>query len=378
MKSLRWRLTVWFAVSLLGVLAVMTISAHWHLDSELRQEKWERTRPEHPDWILHGSFTDLEVHDILKELLQVWLLVGTPAALLAVIAAYLLARQSLKPVREVNRQLTELGPGTLSHRISAPASDREFRELVQHLNELLSRLETSFGQLQEYTSQVAHELRTPLQLMRLRLEHEASGLKPELAEELQEELARLSNYVESALTIARAEQGRLELGPESIPLKEFLADVIEPFSLLATTSGRKLLWSCPEDLKVWTDRNALKQILFNLLNNALQHGRGNVLLRIRARGDAVTLLIGNGRPEKSQDFNRGLGIGLRLVRALIQQMPKAQAAFRHGKSFYVRLRFPVVTLKPAGQHGKTTVVPPVPNLIQPHKVPGKQLPTKAS
>lgn len=365
MKSLRWRLTLWFAISLLGVLAVMALSAHWHLDSELRQEKWERTRPEHPDWILHGSFTDLEVHDILKELLQVWLLVGTPAALLAVVAAYLLARQSLKPVREVNRQLTGLGPGTLSHRIATPATDPEFHELVQHLNDLLGRLETSFGQLQEYTSQVAHELRTPLQLMRLRLENEASGLKPELAEELQEELARLSNYVESALTIARAEQGRLELGLESIPLKEFLADVIEPFSLLATASGRKLLWSCPDGLKVWTDRNALKQILFNLLNNALQHGRGDVQLRVRARGDTATILVGNGLPEKPQNFNRGLGIGLRLVRALMQQMPQAQATFRRGKFYCVQLRFPVVIPHQTDRKGKTAVVRPALNLTQP-------------
>ncbi|HEU5396278.1 MAG TPA: HAMP domain-containing protein [Verrucomicrobiae bacterium] len=344
MKSLRWRLTCWFAASLLGVLAVMAISAHWHLDSELRQEKWERTRPEHPDWILHGSFTDQEVHDILKELLQVWLLIGTPAIVLAVIAAYLLARQSLRPVRQVNRQLAAMGPGTLSRRITAPATDPEFRELVQHLNLLLGRLENSFGQLQDYTTQVAHELRTPLQLMRLRLENEAAGLKPELAEELQEELARLSSYVESALTIARAEHGRLELHPEDLPLKEFLTDLIEPFALLAATSGRRLFWSCPDAVEIRSDRNALKQVLFSLLNNALQHGAGNVLLRARLRGNHVVVLIGNERPTTMPAAGRGLGIGLRLARALIQQMPGAGVAIRQGKLFCVRLKLP----RPAG------------------------------
>lgn len=340
MKSLRWRLTLWFALSLLGVLAVMALSAHWHLDSELRQEKWERTRPDQPDWILHGSFTDQEVHDILKELIQVWLLIGTPAVVLAVAAAYLLARHSLKPVREVNRQLSGMGPGTLSHRIAAPATDPEFRELVRHLNGLLGRLEASFGQLQEYTSQVAHELRTPLQLMRLRLENEASGLKPELAEELQEELARLSNYVESALTIARAEQGRLELQPERIPLKEFLADVIEPFAILATTLGRKLLWSCPKEAEIWCDRNALKQIMFNVLNNSLLHGMGNVLLRVRVRTGSTSILIENGLPETARNPGKGLGIGLKLVQVLIQQMPKTRMTFRKGRCFCVRFQFP--------------------------------------
>lgn len=340
MKSLRWRLTLWFALSLLGILAVMAISAHRHLDSELRQEKWERTRPEQPDWILHGSFTDREVHDILKELFQVWLLIGTPAVVLAVVAACLLARHSLRPVREVNRQLSEMGPGTLSQRIVAPATDPEFCELVRHLNGLLGRLETSFGQLQEYTSQVAHELRTPLQLMRLRLENEALGLKPELAEELQEELARLSNYVESALTIARAEQDRLELRRERVPLKEFLADVVEPFAMLATTSGRKLLWSCPEGADIWGDRSALKQIMFNVLNNSLQHGTGNVRLRVRIRAASTSILIENGLPENARNPGRGLGIGLRLVQALVQQMPEARMTLRRGRRFCVRFRFP--------------------------------------
>ncbi len=340
MKSLRWRLTLWFAVSLLGVLAVLVISAHWHLDYELRQEKWERTHPQHPDWILHGSFTDQEVHDILGELLQVWFFVGVPTVTLALVAAWLLARQSLRPVREVNQQLAAVGPGTLSRRIAAPAADSEFRELVQHLNGLLGRLETSFQHLQEYTSQVAHELRTPLQLMRLRVENEASGMKPELAEELQEELSRLSNYVESALTIARAEQGRLEVHPESVMLKEFLADTVEPFALLAAESGRKLLWSCPEKLEAWMDRNALKQILFNLLNNALRHSTGDILMRVRSRPEQTIILIGNSVPEKTRKSDEGLGIGLRLVRALTQQLPRTQATFRRGKYFWVRLQVP--------------------------------------
>jgi two-component system heavy metal sensor histidine kinase CusS len=118
---------------------------------------------------------------------------------------------------------------------------------VRRLNELLGRLETSFTQLHEYTSQVAHELRTPLQLMRLQVEAHTAKMEPALAEELQEELARLSSYEETALTIARAEQGRLELKPEAVPLKDFLSDVAEPFIRLAEAERRRLLWYCPKE-----------------------------------------------------------------------------------------------------------------------------------
>lgn len=340
MKSLRWRLTLWFALSLLVVVVVLVVSAHWHLDYELRKEKWERTDPAHPDWILHGSFTDKEVRDILHELLQFWSMVGVPVVGLALIAAYFLARHSTKPVREVNRQLARIGPATLGERVDAPDADPEFSELVRRLNELLGRLETSFTQLHEYTSQVAHELRTPLQLMRLQVELHAAKMEPGLAEELQEELARLSSYVETALTIARAEQCRLELKPETVPLKDFLGDVVEPFSRLATAERRRLLWSCPNEAAAWTDRSALKQILFNLLNNALKHGRGDILFRVRTRANKVSFLIGNRPADQSAKDANGLGIGLRLVRALACQSKGTRLVFRNKAYFWVRLRMP--------------------------------------
>ncbi len=340
MKSLRWRLTLWFGISLLLVVTGLIFAAHRHLDYELRQEKWERTTPAHPDWILHGSFTDKEVHDILGELVQFWVLVGVPLVTLALVAAYFIARRSDRPLREVNRQLSGLGPATLAERLQAPDVDPEVGELVRRVNELLARLELAFAHLQEYTTQVAHELRTPLQLMRLRIEANAAGMKPELAEELQEELARLTSYVENALTIARAEQGRLELHPEALALKEFLADTLEPFSRLAQIEGRRLLWSCPAGIVVQVDRSILKQILFNLLAHALKHGEQDILLRIRPHRGRGSLLLGNRAAARTQTSRQGLGIGLRLVQALAGQMKPTRLCIRRQGYFWVRLQLP--------------------------------------
>lgn len=340
MKSLRWRLTGWFAVSLLMVVSVLVVSAHWHLDYELRKEKWERSNPAQPDWVLHGSFTDKEVHDILGELLKFWVIVGVPTVGLALLAAYFLARHSTKPVRNLNGQLASLEAASLGRRLHAPDASPEIAELVEHLNDLLERLETSFTQLREYSSQVAHELRTPLQLMQLQVELNATKMEPELAEALQEELARLSNYVESALMIARAEQGRLEINPQPLALKDFLIDMVEPFSRLAAANQRRFLWSCPKEATAWTDRNLLKQILFNLLNNALQHGREGILLRVRSCGGSIWFLIGNRPAVRGSKDGNGLGIGLRLVRALVSQLERTKLTFRKTSSFWARLRVP--------------------------------------
>ncbi len=340
MTSLRLRLTLWFGLSLVLVVLVLAGSAYWHLDYELRKEKWERTHPTHPDWTLHASFTEKEVHDILRELVGFWLIVGVPTVGLALGAAYLLARHSMEPVRRVNEQLASLSATTLAQRVSVPENDAELKELARHLNDLLARLERSFAQLQEYTTQVAHELRTPLQLMRLRVEKEAASLDPDLAEELEEELARLSAFVERALTIARAEQGRLETHFEAIALKAFLEDFLEPFSRLAESDGRRLVWCCADGAAVRTDRSAFKQILFNLLNNALRHGTGDIVLRARVRAKAVCLLIGNRVPAEVEKTRPGLGIGLRLVRALAQQLGETRLQTRRAGYYWVKLRMP--------------------------------------
>ncbi|HEX9048734.1 MAG TPA: hypothetical protein VF988_17035, partial [Verrucomicrobiae bacterium] len=120
MKSLRWRLTLWFAISLLVVVIALMGSALWHLDYELRREKWEHTRPSQPDWILHGSFTVQEVRDILGELAGFWLAIGVPLVAAALVAAYFIARRSTRPVQQINQQLDRLGPATLSQPIRAP------------------------------------------------------------------------------------------------------------------------------------------------------------------------------------------------------------------------------------------------------------------
>ncbi len=340
MKSLHLRLTLWFAISFFCVVTLLVLSAYWHLDHELRKEKWERAHPGHQDWTLHASFSDDEVRDILDELIEVWLIIGVPLAALATGLAYLVARRSVRPVRRINEQLVSLDVRTLSKRIDAPDVDPHIRELVAHFNQLLARLESSFGHLQEYTSQVAHELRTPLQLMRLQIEANAAAMKPDLAESLQDELARLSNYVETALTIARAEQGRLELSPESILFKDFLADLLEPFGRLAVAEQRRLLWSCPANVVVHADRDTLKQMLVNLLANALKHGENDIFLRVRANRRAATLLLGNRAAHEAPAAAKGLGIGLRLVHALVQLMPGARVQMRRHRFFWVRLQLP--------------------------------------
>jgi signal transduction histidine kinase len=233
MKSLRARLTIWFAASLVLVLVVFVAFTYHVLDSELRAKSWRRDYPEHPDWKLHGSFSEAEVQDVLGELLGTSLRYGIPLAVAALGLGYWLARKSVRPITRVNEQLANIRAQTLSQRIALAEVDDEFRDLVRHINELLARLDKSFTDMSDYAAKVAHELRTPLAILRLKVEQAGPQIPPDFAETIQAELHQLCHVVDQSLLIAKAEQGRLVLHPEVFDLAHLVSEVAEDFVLLA-------------------------------------------------------------------------------------------------------------------------------------------------
>jgi signal transduction histidine kinase len=345
MKSLRWRFAVWFTLSLLAVLAVFVGITYTHLQYELRVEKWERSQPGRVDWKLHGSYSESEVDDIAGELRTLALLYAGPVALLALGLGYYLARRSFEPVAVLNRQLQAIGSHSLQQRVRLPDADQEFQSIEKNLNNLLARLEDSFRQLAEYSAQVAHELRTPLTLLRLQVEEAAGRIEPELAESLQDELRRLSDYVDQCLQLATVEQGRFGLELQPVPLRGLVAEMIEVYELLARSENRILRVTAPEELTVQADARSLRQMLHNLLTNALRHGDGPILVSLERNGRDVRCRIENAlldRPSPATGAATGTGLGLRLVRALAAAHPDLQ--FTHlaaAGRFVAELRWPM-------------------------------------
>lgn len=327
MRSLRLTLTLWFALSLVAITIALLVAAHSHLNAELREEKWERTNPKHSDWILHGNYTDQEIHDILGELLRVWLWVGIPLALCSVGIGYWLAHKAGAPVRRLNEQLQTIDASHLHQRARISATDSEYRQLEGHINDLLRRFSDSYAQLNDYATKVAHELRTPLMLMRLQIEHASSRMDPELAESVQEELRRLSNYVESALLAARAEQGRLELRLEPVHVNSFLEEFIEPYRLLLTEQKRVIRLACPRETCLVVDQEYFKQVLHNVLSNAVRHGEGEIRIKVCTDGRQVQIIVLNRIGDARKPGVKGTGLGLRIITALVKAHPDGRTGF---------------------------------------------------
>lgn len=358
MKSLRVRLTLWFALSFLAVTAGFMFFTYRHLDLELHKKTFQREFNINPNWILHGSYAEGEVREIMAELVVASLIYSLPLVLVTLLLGYYIARKSLSPVASLNRQLQAVSPRTLQQRVSLPEADEQFRDLVNHLNDMLARLQRSFNEMSEYAAKVAHELRTPLTILRLKVEQADGRIEADLAEELQSELHRLAHVVDQALLIAKADQGRLEWKVERFDLSALLGELVKDFHLLAAEEGREVRLDAPAQCFLETDPKYCKQILHSLLTNALMHGRGPIRLRLQARRGRVTLTLCNQVRSPTKASEATLGLGLRVVHALLALQPAIRFRQHHGRRFHATvLSCPAV--KPPESPVATLDKPPI-------------------
>lgn len=342
MKSLRTRLTLWYGLGFAVVAGAFIFLLHLTLESQLLEKACNKTYPDLPNWKLQDSLTEAEVHQISNELLKTALLWLVPVILVAVAGGYWLARQSLRPIANVNRQLQAKNPGNLAEPISLPELDDEFRDLARQLNDLLGRLDGSFAEMNNYAAKVAHELRTPLAILRLKVEQAGARIDPELADEIEGELHRLTHVVEQSLLIARAEQGRVTAARSVFNLSNAVAEVVEDFRLLAAEQDRQLILKSIPSCWVSADPHHVRQIAHTLLTNALKHGNGDLAVRVKREGKFAVLLVGNPA-SRNGNSESTLGLGLRVVAALLKIEPELQFQRWHGQHYHLaRLLLPVV------------------------------------
>jgi signal transduction histidine kinase len=233
--------------------------------------------------VLVAVGTSLEARGEALEELQTQLLIGLPLALLlASIAGYALTGAALRPVESMRRRAAGISGGDPGQRLPVPEPHDEIRRLGETLNEMLGRIEATIRRERRFVADASHELRSPLAMLRTELElaGRRERTREELAEALRsagEETERLSRLADDLLILARAEDGRLPVQPENVPANELLERAASRFVGRAHDAGREITVE-PSEETVRGDRLRLEQALGNLVDNALRHGAGNVIL----------------------------------------------------------------------------------------------------
>ncbi|MBM3846229.1 MAG: hypothetical protein FJ405_08090 [Verrucomicrobia bacterium] len=188
----------------------------------------------------------------------------------------------LKPLDAVTKQAASMDAYTLQTRFSIEGLPSELQPIVQHLNELVSRLERSFEREKRFSADLAHELRTPVAELRLMAESAVKwpGQVPvDVFQDLLSIAQRMEQTVDSLLLLARLEKDASELQLTAVDLRDLTSECWNPFSTCAQQRDLKLQTSTHTETQVETDARLLRRILSNLFDNAVEYAPAGSVVR---------------------------------------------------------------------------------------------------
>lgn len=197
------------------------------------------------------------------------------------------SRLTLKPLRAIGATARRIRSDNLTERIPVGHVEDELSDLARLLNQTFDRLELAFRQSQQFAAEVSHELKTPLSLIRLNAEkllvegeHDAPTL--EAAQVQIEELGRVNQLIDELLFISRAEANGVK--PKLLPSDPhvFLESIRQDLDALAEDAKLHLMVTCRGDGLVAMEERLLRQVVFNLLNNALRVSPEGSCVRIQS------------------------------------------------------------------------------------------------
>ena len=223
--------------------------------------------------------------ETLANLVASFAIGGPIAVLLASLLGYALAAAALRPVEAMRRRAEEVSLADGVQRLPLPEARDEIHRLGETLNEMLERLRRSFERERSFVADASHELRTPVAVIKTEIEGalRAGGHDPQVHEALVaslEECDHLGQLAEDLLVVARAGEGELELHPEPLDVRELLERTRGRFADRAAERGRSIRVEADDGQIVYGDELRLRQALGNLVDNALRHGAGEIVLSV--------------------------------------------------------------------------------------------------
>jgi signal transduction histidine kinase len=283
------------------------------------------------------------VHDVMRGYLQISLALVSIMLLISSAIGFALSHFALRPVRLIEATANRIRSDNLSERIAIDNIDDEVANLARLLNQMFDRLESSFAQIQRFTAEASHELKTPLSLLRLHAERlmvygSLSPAQEEAVHAQLEEVSRLNKIIEELLFISRAEAGAITLDRRAQSPREFLQTFTQDARVLTEHRGIRYRETHEGDGDAYFDAKWIRQVLLNLLANALkvsppggqvtlqsvlgnQHWRVSLLdegpgVEAQSLGRIFDRFVRLG--PQTAEFDSGSGLGLAICRSIVE------------------------------------------------------------
>jgi len=330
--TIRMRLTVWYAVVIFIALAIMGSWSYYELVVEPRNNLGKTTGQDEratPD------------PDAFEDVAGIVLGCGLPG-LLAVIGGWWLMRKALAPVELLTQAAERLNERNLNHPLPRTGNGDELDRLTEVLNRMTARLHASFVRDREFALHASHELKTPLTILCGETETELAdeSLTPEERERAisrLEEYRRLTRIVTGLTLLAKADAGQIKLATDPVRFDELVRDVFADAQILAQSSDLEIKLAACERSTVNGDRNRLRQLLLNLVDNAVKYNvpGGRITMGLLHVPGGIEFVITNtgagispeilprvfdrffrGDPAHSSDIE-GCGLGLSIAQWIV-------------------------------------------------------------
>jgi heavy metal sensor kinase len=288
-------------------------------------------------------------------------------ALVALAGGAILVKRSLAPVDRITASAQRISFQNLTERLPIPPTGDELERLSVALNHMIERLDSAFQHSRRFVADASHELRTPLTVLKGEIEGfvREAQLPPDWRERLAatlEEVDRLANIVEGLFAISRLDAGEAAAEWVKFDLAQLASDTADQMSLLA--EDKKIRLNCLASKAVWIegDRARMKQVVVNLLDNAIKYtpNNGTITLSVRAEEPKAVLEVSDtgigipaaALPHVFERFYRvdkarsreqgGAGLGLSIVRSICTaHNGKVQASSTPGQGSRFRAELPL-------------------------------------
>jgi heavy metal sensor kinase len=311
--------------------------------------------------------TSLEsIQETLRNL-RILLFTAVPSILvLAALFARFMARRALKPISKIIQTARDIGQGQeLSQRIPVLKVRDELGQLALTFNEMMNRLENSFAQMRQFSSDASHELRTPLTVLKgqnelvLKKTRDPKEYQEVIASNL-EEINYMSKVLEDLFILSKSDENQIHLDCVPMDLRDLVEEVCRHAEVLAGEKDICIIIAFLESVKINGDEVRLRQMIWNILHNGIKYTQPGGELKVSLQCEKGSALItiqdtGIGIPESDLPsiFNRfyrvdksrsrdegGSGLGLSICQHIAEAHKgkiEVESKFGIGSRFKVRI-----------------------------------------
>lgn len=262
--------------------------------------------------------------------------------ILANVGGWLITKRAYKPVDDIINTVNEISmDADVSRRLKLGKHRDELYKLSDTFNKMLDKIEGVLKKEKQFTSDVSHELKTPLAIInsQSKFAMEDESFQKEAIESIYEESERMSRIVSNLLTLSRSDEGRLKVDMEDVPLSDICEKLAEQQEMILARQGIEVLHDIEPEIHVAGDEIMLVRMMLNLLENARKYGCGEnsnkIKLSLKSQNDEALISVSDWggaipenildkiwdrfyRADKSRTDAESSGLGLPIVKAIAE------------------------------------------------------------